>query len=524
MKYIKLAIFGLLVFYFYLLIGLFVSSNGYRHPEGIFLIEKGLLALKGNPPRLENTGLIYPPLPFYVLFPFIPFAPLASPFLASALGMSVLTVFVIYRLLKKQLKPIFFVLFFISITLNPILLYAGSSGSSIHLYLTSIVAFYILIFEHYSKPISFYLALSGVLLGLTVLIRYEIIFTLPALLFTTMVLSIETTIGRETKLSEFFKLLKELPTYRKTFLRKTLALYLMLFVPPTLSFLSWVYLNWIFTSNPFNFLESPYAYFRTLKTYALLNPYLLELKADLLKGIIEVSKNILILSPMFFYVLFVLRKKPFYFFTLLAPVTGLIISSYFGLSLMTVDFFAPFILLSFVGLMYAVSDDVLKNHNLAIAVYIILFLFSIYGGFKKLYTSTYPEEKLFVRALIDGETDATFKEDIECAQFLRQVTKPDETIIIDDSNGYPVVVFHGNPKNFILPYQYEFYSVVQTPEVYADYIVVYNPDKFEGSRDIINVKNENIFHKGKEGLELVFNSEKWRVYRTKGKLKTLIRR
>ena len=161
MRYIKLAIFGLLVFYFYLLIGLFVSSNGYRHPEGIFLIEKGLLALKGNPPRLENTGLIYPPLPFYVLFPFIPFAPLASPFLASALGMFALTIFVTYRLLKKQPKPIFFVLFFISITLNPILLYAGSSGSSIHLYLTSIVAFYILIFEHYSKPISFYLALRG---------------------------------------------------------------------------------------------------------------------------------------------------------------------------------------------------------------------------------------------------------------------------------------------------------------------------------------------------------------------------
>ncbi len=524
MKYIKLAILGSLVFYFYLLIGLFASANGYHHPEGIFLIEKGLLALKGNPPRLENTGLIYPPLPFYVLFPFIPFAPLASPFLASALGMSLLTVFVTYRLLKKQLKPIFFVLFFLSIILNPLLLYAGSSGSSINIYLASIVAFYILIFEHYSKPISFYLALSGVLLGLTVLIRYEVIFILPVLFFTAMILSVETTIGRETKLSEFFKLLKELPTYRKTFLRKTLALYLMLFVPPTLSFLSWIYLNWIFTSNPFNFLESPYAYFRTLKTYALLNPYLLELKSDIFKDFIEVSKNILILSPMFFYILFILRKRPFFFFALLAPVFGLIISSYFGLSLMTIDFFAPFILLSFVGLMYTTSDGGVKNQNLTIAIYIVLSIFSIYSGYKKLYNSTYPEENLFVKALIGEKTDAIFKEDIECAQFLKQVVKPDETIIIDDSNGYPIVVFYGNPKNFILPYQYEFYSVVQTPEVYADYIVVYNPDRFEGYRDIINVKNEKIFHGGKEELELVFNSEKWRVYRAKGKFKTLIRR
>jgi len=523
MKYIKLVILGLLTFYFYLLIGLLASSNGYKHPEGIFLIEKGLLALKGNPPRLENTGLIYPPLPFYAIFPFIPFAPLASPFLASSLGMSAFVIFITYRLLKKQHKPILFVLLFLSLTLNPLLLYAGSSGSSIHLYLTSIVAFYTLIFEYYSKPISFYLALSGVLLGLIVLIRYEIIFILPTLFFATVLLSIETTIGREVKFSEFFKLIKELPAYRKTFFRKTFAIYLMLFVPPTLAFVSWVYLNWIFTSNPFNFLESPYAYFRTLKTYALLNPYLLELKSNIFKDFIEVAKNILLLSPMFFYILFIFRKKPFYTFALLAPAFGLIISSYFGLSMMTIDFFASFILISFIGLMYAISEGLVKKHNLAITVYIILLTFSIYTGFKKLYNSIYPEENLFIKALIEGKTNETFKEDIECAQFLKQVAKPDETIIIDDSNGYPVVAFYGDPKNFILPYQYEFYSVVQTPEVYADYIVVYNPDRFEGARDIINVKNGNIFHKGKEGLELIFSSEKWRVFKSQGKFKIFVK-
>ncbi len=519
MRFLGVILLGVFIFYFYLFIGFSVNTSGYYHPEGIFLAEKGLLALKGNPPRLENIGLIYPPLPFYVLFPFIFFTPIASPFLASSLVMFILVVFIGYRLVKYKVGFVLFLLFVSHLVLSPVMIYVGSSGGSLHLYLAFLTMFYVFIFEHYSKPVSFYLALAGVFLDALVLVRYEIIFLLPVLFFATIFLSIETTIGKEASYSEFLKLIVQLPAYRKTFIRKSISLYLMIFIPPAFAFGSWVYLNWLFTSNPFYFIDSPYAYFRTLKTYVISNPKLLELKGDILKSFFEVVKIVFFLSPMFFYVIFLFRRRPFHILALIAPVLGLVISSYYGLSLLNIDFFAPFVMLSFVGLIWAISGGWVKNQKVAILIYVVLFLLSILSSLKMLQSSNYPEEKAFIAALFKGRVDLIFKDEIEVANFLKNTVKPGETILVDDGNGYPIVVFYGEPKNFILPYQYEFYTVVQTPEVYADYILVYNPETFEGARDVLNITHKNLFYGGRRGLVLIYSSNKWRIFRSIFKFK-----
>jgi hypothetical protein len=519
MKFVGIILLSLLAFYFYLSISLLVYGNGYQHPEGVFLTEKGLLALKGNPPRLENIGLIYPPLPFYVLFPFIFLTPTASPFLAASLVMSVLVLFIGYRLVKHKARFSLFLLFVAHLILNPTIIYAGSSGGSLHLYLTFLVIFYVFIFEHYIKPISFYLALAGTFLGLLVLIRYEVIFILPGLFFATIFLSIETAIGKETSYKEFFKLLIQLPAYRKTFIRKTISMYLMLFIPPVFSFVSWIYLNWLFTSNPLFFLDSPHAYFRTLKTYVVFNTRLLELRGDILKSFLEVIKDVLIASPNLFFVLFLFRRRLFHLMALFSPVLGLVISAYFGLSLLNIDFFAPFIMLSFVGLLWAIYSGEVKNLKFSIFIYTVLFAWSSLLSIKAFQNSNYPEEKFFIKALLKGKVEPIFKDEMKVANFLKETLKPEEIVLVDDANGYPIVVFHGEPKIFILPYQYEFYSAVQTPEIYADYILVYNPETFEGARDAINATHKGLFHQGGKELELIYDSKKWRIFRSNSKFK-----
>ncbi len=519
MRFVGVILLALLTFYFYFSIALLVNSNGYQHPEGIFLTEKGLLVLKGNPPRLENIGFIYPPLPFYVLFPFIFLVPTASPFLASSFMMFVLVLFIGYRLVKYKTEFILFLLFVAHLLLNPTIIYAGSSGGSLHLYLAFLVIFYIFIFEHYLKPISFYLALAGTFLGLLVLIRYEIIFVLPGLFFATIFLSIETTLGKEANYREFFRLIVQLPAYRKTFIRKTISMYLMLFIPPIFAFASWIYMNWLFTSNPFFFLDSPHTYFRTLKTYVVFNPRLLELRGDVLKSFLEVIKIVFMVSPTFFFVLFLFRRRLFHLLALLSPILGLVISAYFGLSLLNIDFFAPFVMLSFVGLLWAVYGGEVKNFRLVTFIYSVLFLLSSWFSIKLFQNSNYPEEKLFVEALFKGKVEPIFKDEIKVANFLRETIKPGEIVLVDDANGYPIVVFYGEPKNFILPYQYEFYSAVQTPEVYADYILVYNPDTFEGTRDALNVTHKSLFHQGRHELVLIYDSKKWRIFRSDSKFK-----
>jgi len=107
-----------------------------------------------------------------------------------------------------------------------------------------------------------------------------------------------------------------------------------------------------------------------------------------------------------------------------------------------------------------------------------------------------------------------FIEERKVAEFLKQRLSPDDIILMDDAVGFPIIVFYGDPKNFILPYQYEFTSVIERPEVYADYVLLYNPERFEGKRDLINQRHQNLFFSGGRELLLVYSYGNWRVFRS----------
>jgi hypothetical protein len=509
-----IAILFLFVFFYYFSLGLMFISAGYYNPEALFLIEKSLLALKGNPPRLENIGLIYPPIPFFVNFPFVLINPLIAPIFASSLGMGLLSAFITYRILKKKLPFIFIVLMLLILLISPVILYSGTSGSSSYLYLVLLSLFYIFIFEYYERKVSFYLAIAGIFLGLLVFVRYEIVFILIFWVFVNLVFVIETTLEVGVSYKNFFTLIKSLPAYRQMFFRRMFAVYLMIFIPPIFGFLSWCYLNWIFTSNPFHFINSPYSYFRTLSTYALYNPTLLELKGNIFKSVVYVFKNVLIYMPVYILLIFVFARKLFFSLALIAPVTELIITAYLGLSLMNIDFYAPFISIAFITMIYACEKTSSLRRNLIIFLSTVLIFVSFFTGYYKLKSSFYPEERNFAKILIAENLNGLFAEEKKIADFLKRNISSSDIVLMDDAVGFPIIVFYGNPKNFILPYQYEFSSVIERPEVYADYVIVYNPERFEGQRDLINQRHRELFFYGARELLPVYSYGNWRVFRS----------
>ncbi|MEN3038667.1 MAG: hypothetical protein ABDI07_05895 [Candidatus Kryptonium sp.] len=509
-----IAILSIFISLYYFALGLMFISADYYNPESFFLIEKGLLALKGNPPRLENIGLIYPPIPFFVLFPFVFINPIVAPIFASSLTMGLLTAFITYRILKKKISFIFIIFMLLILLFNPVILYTGSSGSSAYLYLTFLTLFYLFIFEYYERNVSFYLAISGVFIGVLVFIRYEIIFILIFWLFVNAILTIETTLEEGVSYRNFFELLRKLPAYRQTFIRRLFAVYLMIFIPPVSGFLFWCYLNWLFTSNPFHFINSPYSYFRTLSTYVLYNPSLIEFKGNAFKSVLYVLNEILIYMPAYIVLIFVFTRRLFFSLALIAPIVALSITAYLGLSLMNVDFYAPFILIALVTMIYACEEEPSLRKSLVMAVFLVLILFSFFSGYYKLKNSFYPEERNFARTLLGGNPDRFFFEEKKVAEFLKRNVSLNDIILMDDATGFPIIVFYGNPKNFILPYQYEFASVVERPEVYADYVIVYNPEKFEGKRDLINQRHQNLFYSGSKELLLVYSSSNWRIFKS----------
>ncbi len=512
-----------LVFLYYLSLGIAFQNNGYLHPEGIFLVEKAILALKGNPPRLENIGLIYPPLPFFFTFPFvISVNPTIAPVFASSFGMAVLCAVLIYRILKRNLSFIFILYLLLILTTNPLVLYSATSGGSSYLYVLFIVVFFAFIFEYYERNVSFYLAVAGIALGILALIRYEIVFILVFWILTNFILAVETTLEPGVSYKNFYNLLRELPAYRQTFFRKVMAVYLMIFIPPVVSAVSWAYLNWIFTSNPFHFLDSPYSYFRTLRTFVFYNPILLEIRGYFFKSLIYILIEVFISTPTFLIIFLLFGHRVFFMLALISPVVALFISSFLGISLLNVDFFVPFVFLSFLVLVYACEQKKTLRKAVILPLFGIVLIISSFTGYYKLKSSNYPEEKIFAKVLLGDNADGIFEDEKKVAEFLKMYTDSNDVILFDDADGYPIVVFYGYAKNIVLPYQYEFSSVVERPEVYADFIVVYNPDTYEGGRDALNLRHKDLFYRGAEGLDFVASFGNWRIFRSNYRAKNKI--
>jgi hypothetical protein len=512
-----------LVFLYYLTLGMTFQNNGYLHPEGIFLIEKALLALKGNPPRLENIGLIYPPLPFFFTFPFIiSVNPIIAPVFASAFGMAVLCAVLMYRVLKRNLSFVFVFYLLMILTTNPLVLYSATSGGSSYLYVLFITIFFAFIFEYYERNVSFYLAVAGISLGILALIRYEIVFILVFWTLANFILAVETTLEPGVSYKNFYRLLRELPAYRQTFFRRVMAVYLMIFIPPIVSAVSWMYLNWIFTSNPFHFLSSPYSYFRTLRTFVLYNPILLEVRDNFFKSLIYILMEVFISAPTFLIIFLLFGHRLFFILALTSPVISLFISSFLGISLLNVDFFVPFVFLSFLVLVYACEQKKTLRKAIILPLFGIVLMISSFTGYYKLKNSNYPEEKIFARILLGGNADGIFEDEKKVAEFLKMYADSNDVILFDDADGYPIVVFYGYPKNIVLPYQYEFSSVVERPEVYADFIVVYNPDTYEGGRDALNLRHKDLFYRGADGLDFVASFGNLRIFRSSYRAKSKI--
>ncbi|NIA11067.1 MAG: hypothetical protein GWP10_15400, partial [Nitrospiraceae bacterium] len=233
---IMLLIFALLFsIYFYISYYLFFGQH-YIHPNLIFFAEKALIATKGYPPRLENIGFVYPPLAF------IPFLVFNNPIVVPALVSALLSVLFI---IKHENAELLDVISIILILFNPLYLFLATQRFDVLLfyYVFLFSIFYIL--KHIQTQYSIYAFLGGVLLGITFFIDFRSIFVVPLIVLAIYV---------EAKGTLPYKL----------------SVITVVLTPIVFFLFSWIYLNWIFTGDPFTFIKSPYSFFHinTAPVYA----------------------------------------------------------------------------------------------------------------------------------------------------------------------------------------------------------------------------------------------------------------
>ncbi|MCS7284656.1 MAG: hypothetical protein NZ527_02960, partial [Hydrogenobacter thermophilus] len=442
---------------------------GYIHPNLLFYAEKVLLAKYGEPPRLENIGFVYPPLaflPFWV----VPNYLLVSP-LASAL---VITAFLSF-LLRICSSLVYLIVVYLM--LNPLVLFLGVfrfEVLSFYLLLSLSVAFFVL---HMEKGYSIYLFLAGLLFGLCFFLDFRALFLIP---FFTLAVFLST---RE----------RDIP-YR-------LALLIVKLSPVVFFAFSWLYLNWIFTENPLNFIKSPYSFFRSEP----LDTSLLATKGSFLGAIKYTTLRLfeyLPLTLLYFLVLLNLRNyRIFYlapvYLLYLSPVILVLFSVYFSA-------FFPAYYYSVLFLLFTLTFTAVLGMKCSKFCALLLPI-SLASSWVLPIFSKENNERAFVRFLLTGKISGNVEEYRHVAKALRDCRK----VLMDDADGFPIVVFTGEPKKFYLPYMYEYYTVLSSPWQFVDCVVVNKKSATDSVSERFPFAKMGFL----KGYSIIYDGEKYNVFK-----------
>lgn len=428
-------------FLLYLMVGILVRKMGFWNLEEVYLVERALLGTKGVSAEFESIGLTYPTFPFVLLFlPVSLGLHLKAGVLFSSM-IGVLTLLLFTSLIIRSRVGFLALLF---VALHPLFLYAYSGGGGIGFFLFFIFLF---IYSHKQflesdeKDVSA-LFMSSIFLALSVLVAYEAVLFIFPVVFTLI--------------------------FDKNPWRSVSKPIVLLF--PILFILGGIaYLNWMYKGDEFHFAHSP----------LLLSAGLFDTDYVSKRVTYENLLFPLLLFPAYVFSVLSMIKQPKLLVLLLSPFIVAVINAWiFGTSLPA----SYFCLLGGVSLIFLEKNKGLMKQIILIASVAGALLAFVLPG--KL---MWGGEEKFAQYLTLRREGAMLKGHREMADYLSRL---DGKIFFDDTYNYPVVFFHGDPKAFILPYQFEFEFYIRSPHTASDYVLVSNPKR---GRDLLSQSNSDIF-------------------------------
>ncbi|QID33857.1 hypothetical protein [Pampinifervens florentissimum] len=463
--------FILFLLYFYISQELFFKFD-YIHSNLLFFAEKALIAVQSGF-RVENIGFVYPPIAF------VPFLIVNDPLLVSPIISALFSTFLITYLIKTYKTDALSILSISIIMLNPLYLFLSSQRFDVLLFyiLLSLSVFYTV--RHIETKYSLYIFVAGLLLGITFFVDFRSLFVVPVYFISLFLLTS-----------------KENFPYR-------VAIVVVKITPVVFFLFSWLYLNWIFTGNPLNFIQSPYSFFRS---EPVIDEFI-QASGSFIRSLYLTLKqlflNSLLILPYFLVIPYIKRFKLLYttplFLVYIVPIFVFYFSIYFGMSFPYMYSSVLFLLFSLVFAFYLR----IANSKPYLFSMIIAFLsaFFIPDHSKDL------NEKEFIGSLkgrIIPER-ISIKEDRIIAELL--IGYGCKKILSDDAYTFPVVYFTGSSNIFILPHNYTYYTALSNPITFADCMLI-----SRNSKDAIKkrfIKSESGFV---PNFYLVYDGLKYMLY------------
>ncbi len=448
-------------FILYTLITTSLFTAGTIHPYLLFFGEKALLVLHGIPPRLENIGFMYPPLPVMLTGLLKGDVLLTQSVLAS-----LISAFIVVEILNRvqSFRRAFPLIAYMTFSFP--ILYLATQRFDLYLYFFLVGLAVKLLYLYAQEEYSLYLFLSGFALGITFYTHFSSIYLMPIFLLIIL----------------FF--------YRNN-TKKILPVSLVFLTPYLLFLLIFVYINWIFTSGAFRFLRNYQLLFSNSDIEARLA------SENIISSIFYMLKYTLYVLPVITpYILGIAFNRKL---TFTLPFIVLFAFVYSNL-------FFPAVYISAIFIMHFLVTSELSGVLKQAALYVVLGISLIAAPAEALFSPDLHEKQVAHIFLgLDGE--GAKKDPYQ--EIITFLNNREGKILLDDSGGYPLVYLMNKTERFILPYQYEFTAALSSPTHFADYAIA--------------IKNQNSdlvyqrFKGGLKGFYTLFENEKAIIWGRRGK-------
>lgn len=414
-------------------LSLLAAEMGFISNQHAHLIAKVLQAMEYR--RLELIGFTYPPLPFLLTALWI--HPL-TPSLLASLAAGGTAWLLLRHLLKTSLSPLTKVLLLGALAFTPASLYIATQSLTemvtLFLFLLAWLAF--LRFTRYGETLSGFV--SGLILGVAFYFNaYALFFSLVYALASPL----------------FYEWQRFSPRERKW--QADLTLVVVVGFPSVLAFLSWAYLNWIFTGNPWLFLTDPTA---PLYTFFSSTPLVLSgFFPTVAYSLQEVIRAPLYLIGAVLVAVYAPKRLPAYF----APFGMIVVVRMVGWNYTEAMAIATYSVVAVAGIPTRTTRAWDK-------LFVPMAIFHLLLNLNSPYQSS--ELKVWERVILNQEIQTQDVLEIQVSQFLCGLSP--QSILADDRAIYRFVARCGDSKPFLLPAEGEFLMALHAPAQFVSYILV----------------------------------------------------
>lgn len=396
--------------------------------EILYLGEKAMLAFHGRPPRLENLGFVFPPLPYAFVLVF------RSPLVGAAAIGGVLVCAVISWMRRTSLNSHIRMLALL-LAVTPPGLWLLSQSPRMALLTGVLLASFVWLRRSCATRATVYLFLFGLTSSAIFLAAYEAVVLVPLMV---------------------------LPLLREPLdMQEELAILATALIPSAFMVGGWIYLNWIFLGDPWAFLAGWKTALAESATYPP------GFRAGLIQGTAFLRTHALALAPWFLAAVDVVRTRsgcwPATLTLLAIPAAWVLLQGVLGTP-------AGSTALPLFWACAVVSHGTPECATCTLGAPRKLFSLSLAVAFFWTWGSCLMDDTQPLHRMLHGlPVPSSWSSTQSLVATLR--AEPG-TVLLDDARLFPVVYLEGRPERFLLPYEYEFEGAVRTPTLFARFVVV----------------------------------------------------